>query len=59
MHDGTTAYSQEFAIMYSPNQILSIDAAVVGSNIDVRLTPESGQSGVITSKWNINYTGGI
>lgn len=59
MHDGTTAYSQEYAIMYSPNQILSIDAAVVGSNIDVRLTPESGQSGVITSKWNINYTGGI
>ena len=59
MHDGTTAYSQEYAIMYSPSQILSIDAAVVGSNIDVRLTPESGQSGVITSKWNINYTGGI
>ena len=59
MHDSTTAYSQEFAIMYSPNQILSIDAAIVGSNVDIRFTPESGQSGVITSKWNINYTGGI
>ena len=51
MHDGTTAYSQEYGIMYSPEQQVSISAAVVSTNVVVSLTPESGISGLTTYRF--------
>ncbi len=51
MHDGTTAYSQEYGIMYSPEQQVSISAAVVSTNVVVSLTPESGISGLSTYRF--------
>ena len=51
MHDGTTAYSQEYGIMYSPEQQVSISAAVVSTNIVVSLTPEAGISGLSTYRF--------
>ena len=51
MHDGTTAYSQEYGIMYSPEQQVSISAAVVSTNVVVSLTPEAGISGLTTYRF--------
>jgi len=51
MHDGTTAYSQEYGIMYSPEQQVSISAAVNSGNIEVKVTPESGISGLSTYRF--------
>jgi len=51
MQDGTTAYSQEFAVMSSGSQLVSLDATISGANVLVRATPESGISGVTTFRW--------
>ena len=50
MHDGTTAYSQEYAVMSQPSKIVSIEASIFGSNVLLRATPESGVSGITTYK---------
>jgi len=50
MHDGTTAYSQEYAVMYNPNKIVSIEASISGSNVLLQATPETGISGITTYK---------
>ena len=50
MQDGTTAYSQEYAVMSQPNKIVSIDATISGSNVLLRATPETGISGITTYK---------
>ena len=51
MQDGTTAYSQEFAVMSSGSQLVSLDATISGANVLVRATPESGISGTTTFRW--------
>ena len=51
MQDGSTAYSQEFAVMSSASQLVSLDAIISGSNVLVRATPESGISGTTTFRW--------
>ena len=51
MHDGVTAYSQEYAIMYSPEQQVSIAATVSSTNVLVKFTPESGISGLTTYRF--------
>jgi len=51
MQDGTTAYSQEFAVMSSGSQLVSVDSAISGANVLVRATPESGISGTTTFRW--------
>ena len=50
MHDGTTAYSQEYAVMYNPDKIVSIEASISGSNVLLQATPETGISGITTYK---------
>ena len=51
MHDGTTAHSQEYGIMYSPEQQVSIAAAINSGNVEVKVTPESGISGLSTYRF--------
>ena len=52
MHDGTTAFSQEYGIMYSPEQQVSIAAVTVSSNnVLVKVTPEAGISGLSTYRF--------
>ena len=51
MQDGSTAYSQEFAVMSSASQLVSLDATISGANVLVRATPESGISGTTTFRW--------
>lgn len=53
MHNGASAYSQEYGIMYAPNQIVSIGATVVGvsttsNELRLELTPLSGITGLTT-----------
>ena len=64
LHDGgagidTTAYSQEFAIMYHPEQVVSIAATYSGGNILIKATPESGISGVTTYRFTKNLVEGV
>ena len=42
MHDGTTAFSQEYGIMFSPEQQVSIAATMSSNNVVVKFTPEQG-----------------
>jgi hypothetical protein len=50
MHDGTTAYSQEYAVMHNPSKIVTIEASISGNNVLLQATPETGISGITTYK---------
>ena len=50
MQDGTTAYSQEYAVMYNPSKIVTIEASISGSNVLLQATPETGISGITNYK---------
>ena len=52
MDNGTTAYSQEFAMMSNPNMIATFSADVNGGNVRLRATPETGISGSTTIKFS-------
>ena len=51
MHDGTTAFSQEYGIMFSPEQQVSIAATISSTNVLVKFTPEAGISGLTTYRF--------
>ena len=51
MHDGTTAYSNESAIMFSANQLVSVGATISGGNLLVKATPEFINSGLSTYRF--------
>ena len=51
MHDGTTAFSQEYGIMYSPEQQVSIAATISSGNVQIKFTPEAGISGLSTYRF--------
>lgn len=48
MQNGTTAYSQEYAIMYEPNQIVSISSTITSGMCKLYAIPEVGISGITT-----------
>ena len=41
MHDGT-AFSQEYGIMFSPEQQVSVAATISSGNVVINFTPEQG-----------------
>ena len=51
MQNGTTAYSQEYAIMSEPNLIVSVGATVSGGLCRLQVTPETGISGLTTYRF--------
>lgn len=51
MQNGTTAYSQEYAIMYQPDLLVAIGATISGGNFELSATPETGVSGVTTYRF--------
>jgi len=55
MHDGTTAFSQEYAIMFSPEQQVSVASTINGNNVLVKVTPEAGISGLSTYRFVKTY----
>ena len=48
MNNGTTAYSNEFAIIYQSDLIVSIGATITSGELRLVLTPETGVTGVTT-----------
>lgn len=52
MDDGTTAYSQEYGIMYSNDLLVSVSATVKSGNVELQWTPETGVSGIVTFKYS-------
>ena len=55
MHDGTTSFSQEYAIMFSPEQQVSVASTISGNNVLVKVTPEAGISGLSTYRFIKTY----
>ena len=51
MHDGTTAHSQEYGIMFSPEQQVSIAATISSGDVQIKFTPEAGISGLSTYRF--------
>ena len=51
MQDGTTAYSQEYAVMSSDTQLVSAGANIASGVVKIELTPETGVSGLTTFRF--------
>jgi hypothetical protein len=51
MQNSTSAFSQEYGIMYEPNFMISIGATVSGGTCKLQFTPESGISGLMTYRF--------
>jgi hypothetical protein len=50
MQDGTTAFSQEYAIMHKSGLLVSMSTTISGGNLLLQATPETGVSGTTTYK---------
>jgi len=48
MQNGTSAYSQEYAIMYEPSAIVSVAATVTSGEFRLHIIPEVGVNGLTT-----------
>ena len=51
MDDDSTAYSQEYAIMYGDSLLVSVGATVKSGNVETLVTPETGVSGIVTYRF--------
>jgi len=51
MQNGSTAYSQEYAVMYDPSLIVSVGATVSSGICKLQVTPELGMSGLTTYRF--------
>lgn len=51
MQNGTSAYSQEYAVMYDQNLLVSIGATVTSGEFRLIVTPEPGVNGIVTYRY--------
>ena len=51
MQNGTTAFSNEYAVMYNGNLLVSIGATVVSGAVKLEVTPRAGISGLTTYRF--------
>ncbi len=51
MQNGTTAFSNEYAVMYNGNLLVSIGATVAGGAVKLEVTPRTGISGLTTYRF--------
>ena len=51
MQNGTTAFSNEYAVMYNGNLLVSIGATVTGGAVKLEVTPRTGISGLTTYRF--------
>ena len=57
MEDGTTAYSQEYGVMYNNDtQLVSASARIVSGDIRVEVIPETGVTGLTTYRFSRQTT---
>lgn len=52
MQNGTTAYSQEYGVMFNSDLIVSIGSTVSGDVCKLQVTPELGISGLTTYRFS-------
>jgi len=48
MNDGSTAYAQEYAIMYNNDLLVSVGASITSGTCELLWTPQTGVSGIVT-----------
>jgi hypothetical protein len=51
MQNGTSAYSQEYAVIYQPDLLVSIGATVNSGQFRLLVTPEPGVNGIVTYRF--------
>lgn len=51
MQNGTTAYSQEYAVMFDNSLIVSVGSTVSAGAMKLQVTPETGISGITTYRF--------
>mgnify|MGYP001494585114 CR=1 FL=1 len=51
MQNGTSAYSQEYAVMFNPSLVVSIGATMTGTTCKLQATPETGITGLTTFRF--------
>ena len=51
MQNGTSAYSQEYAVMFNPSLVVSIGATMTGTTCKLQATPETGITGLPTFRF--------
>ena len=51
MDNGTTAYTQEYAIMHDNDLLVSVGATIRSGNVELEWTPETGVSGIVTYRY--------
>ena len=51
IQNNSTAYSNEYGILYDSELLVSIGATISGGNVNITATPELGISGVTTFRW--------
>ena len=51
MQNGTTAFSNEYAVMYNGNLLVSIGATITGGAVKLEVTPRTGISGLTTYRF--------
>ena len=51
LNNGTTAYSQDFAVTYDNHPLVSVGASVFGGSLTLHAIPETGVSGTIDYKY--------
>ena len=51
MQDGTTADSQEFAIMFSDSLLVSVGSSIHNGDCHLSVTPETGITGLTTYRF--------
>ena len=51
MQNGTTAYSNEYAIMYDVQQLVSVGATISSGALKLMVTPETGTTGLTTYRF--------
>ena len=51
MQNGTTAFSQEYAVMYETSLLVGMGVTISSGNFELRATPETGISGVTTYRF--------
>ena len=57
MEDGTTAYSQEYGVMYNNDtQLVSASARIVSGDIRVEVIAETGVTGLTTYRFSRQTT---
>ena len=51
MQNGTTAFSNEYAVMYNGNLLVSIGATLASGTVKLEVTPRAGISGLTTYRF--------